>query len=42
MLSQVDRTTGRARSMVVDDLKATTLVPILRENIAKEATVYTD
>ena len=42
VLSLVDRATGRARSMVVDDLKTTTLVPILRENIAKEATVYTD
>ena len=42
VLSLVDRSTGRARSIVVDDLKATTLVPILRENIAKEATVYTD
>ena len=35
VLSLVDRSTGRARSIVVDDLKATTLVPILRENIAK-------
>ena len=42
ILSLVDRSTGRARSIVVDDLKAKTLVPILRENIAKEATVYTD
>jgi len=42
VLSLVDRSTGRARSIVVDDLKAKTLVPILRENIAKEATVYTD
>lgn len=42
LLSLVDRTTGRAKSMVVDDLKAKTLVPILRENIAKEAVVYTD
>ncbi len=42
VLALVDRSTGRARSMVVDDLKAKTLVPILRENIAKEATVYTD
>jgi transposase-like protein len=42
VLSLVDRSTGRARSMVVDDLKAKTLVPILRENIAKESTVYTD
>lgn len=42
VLSLVDRSTGRARSIVVDDLKAKTLVPILRENIAKKATVYTD
>ncbi len=42
VLSLVDRTTGRAKSMVVDDLRATTLLPILRENIAKEAVVYTD
>ena len=28
--------------MVVDDLKAKTLVPILLDNIAREATVYTD
>jgi transposase-like protein len=42
VLSLVDRATGRARSMVVDDLKASTLVPILRENIAKTAKVMTD
>ena len=42
LLSLVDRSTGRAKSIVVDDLKAKTLVPILRENIAKEAVIYTD
>jgi transposase-like protein len=42
VLSLVDRDSGRAKSMVVDDLKASTLIPILRENIAKEATIYTD
>ena len=42
VLALVDRNTGHARSMVVDDLKAKTLVPILKENIAKAATVYTD
>lgn len=42
ILALVDRRTGRARSMVVDDLKAKTLVPILLENIAREATVFTD
>ena len=42
MLSLVDRNTGRAKSIVVDDVTKATLLPILRENIAKEATVYTD
>ena len=30
VLALVDRKTGKARTMVVDDLKATTLMPILR------------
>jgi transposase-like protein len=38
----VDRETGRARSIVVDDLKQSTLGPILRENIVREATLMTD
>ncbi|BBU58621.1 DDE transposase [Mameliella alba] len=42
LLTLVDRTTGQARSMVVDDLKTKTLLPILQENIAKEAVIYTD
>lgn len=42
VLSLVDRTTGRSRSMVVDDLKAKTLYPILRANIAREARLMTD
>jgi transposase-like protein len=42
VLSLVDRTTGRARSMVVDDLTAKTLVPILNDNIAREAFLMTD
>jgi transposase-like protein len=42
VLSLVDRAPGRARSMVVDDLKASTLVPILRDNISKEAHIMTD
>ena len=42
VLALVDRTSGRAKSMVVDDLKANALVLILKQNIAKEATVYTD
>lgn len=42
MLTLVDRTTGTAKSIIVDDLKKSTLVPILRENIAAEAHVMTD
>ncbi len=42
VLSLVNRETGRARSIVVDDLKTSTVESNLRENIAKEATVYTD
>jgi len=42
VLSLVDRSTGRQRSMVVDNLTAKELTPILRDNIAAEATVMTD
>ena len=42
VLALVDRATGKARSMVVEDLKAKTLVPILKENIDREAKVVTD
>ncbi|PCH75313.1 MAG: IS1595 family transposase [Rhodobacteraceae bacterium] len=42
MLTLVDRTTKQAKSIVVDDLKKTTLIPILQENIAREAYVMTD
>ena len=42
MLTLVDRTTGRAKSVVVDDLKIATLLPILKANIAAEATIHTD
>ena len=42
VLSLVDRETGQARSIVVKDLRAATLVPILRENIAAETKVMTD
>ncbi len=42
VLALVDRTTGQARSMVVDNLKAATLLPILQANIAREARVMTD
>ena len=42
VLTLVDRATGRAKSVVVDDLKIKTLLPILQANIAKDAIVYTD
>jgi transposase-like protein len=42
VLSLVDRQSKQVRSMVVDDLKTSTLLPILRENIAKETRLMTD
>jgi len=42
VLSLVDRNSGQARSMVVDNLKTATLLPILQANIAKEAVLLTD
>src|SRR3954464_11888230 len=42
VLSLVDRENGKVRSVVIGDLKAETVVPILEENIAKEASIMTD
>jgi transposase-like protein len=42
VLSLVDRDSGKARSVVVDDLKSETLFPILMENMAREAHLLTD
>ncbi len=42
VLSLVDRSTGRQRSMVVESLRAADLTPILKDNIAAEAIVMTD
>ena len=42
VLSLVDRSTGKARSVVVDDLKASTILPILQANIDREARILTD
>ena len=42
VLSLVDRNTGRAKSMVVNDLNAKAILPILKANIAAEAHVMTD
>jgi len=42
ILALIDRTTGESRSMVVDAVDAKTLVPILQENIDREARIMTD
>lgn len=42
VLRLVDRTTGKAKSMVIENLKTSTILPILQPNIAKDATVYND
>jgi transposase-like protein len=42
ILSLVDRESGEVRSVPIDDVSAKTIVPILKENIAKEARVLTD
>ena len=42
VLAPVDRETGRARTMVVDNVTAAILMPIVRENVAREATIMTD
>lgn len=42
VLSLIDRKAKRSRSIVVDDVNAKTLIPILRENISKTAKIMTD
>lgn len=42
VLALVDRTTKQARSYVVDDVRAATVHPIVRENLAREARLMTD
>jgi transposase-like protein len=42
VLTLVDREAGRARSMVVDNLKPATIAPILSENLSCEARLMTD
>jgi transposase-like protein len=42
VLSLVDRSTGRSKSMVIKDRNAKAILPILKANIAKEATVLTE
>lgn len=42
VLALVDRNTGRARAMVVDDVTARTIMPIVTANVAREALLMTD
>lgn len=42
VFSLIDRNTGKARSVVVDDLKLKTLLPIMQANIDANARVLTD
>ena len=42
VLSLLDRNLGETRSMVVDNISAKDIVPILKENIAREAKIMTD
>lgn len=42
VLALIDRDTGKARTMVVDEVTAATVMPIVKANVAKEAVVMTD
>ena len=42
VLALVDRATGQARTMVIDNVNAATLMPIVLDNVAREARVMTD
>lgn len=42
VLSLIDRNSGKSRSVVIDNTKAKTLLPILKGQIAPEATLMTD
>jgi transposase-like protein len=42
VLALVDRNSGHARTMVIDNVRAETLMPIILANVAREATIMTD
>jgi len=42
VLALVDRDTRKARTMVIDDVRAETLMPLVMANVAREARVMTD
>jgi transposase-like protein len=42
VLALIDRDSGKARTMVVDEVTAKTIMPIVKANVAKEALLMTD
>lgn len=42
VLALVDRDSGKARTMVIENVNASTLMPIVLDNVAREARVMTD
>lgn len=42
VLSLIDRETGRSRSMVVDEVSAKELMPLIEANVSREAALITD
>lgn len=42
VLALVDRTTGRSRSVVVDNVHPNTIIPIVQANVDREARIVTD
>ena len=42
VLALVDRDSGKARTMVIDNVKAETLMPLVLANVAREARIMTD
>ena len=42
VLALIDRDTGQARTMVVDEVTAKTIMPIVKANVAREAILMTD
>lgn len=42
VLALIDRDTRQARTMVIDDVNAKTLMPLVMQNVAREARVMTD
>ena len=42
VLALIDRDTGKARTMVVDEVTAKTVMPIVKANVAREAVIMTD